>query len=307
MRSKCTVMATVLITSFTATALAMLFISLGNLAHATPDPAAPQLLLTEIAVTPTEGEFIEIHNPTDQIITLTDVYLTDATNAGTGNYYYNIVIGTSAGGAGGGGSDFHARFPTGATIGSGEYQTIALRGSASFSTTYGLAPTYELSEADSIPDAIPDMLEALPGSIGGQAGLTDSGEAVILYFWDGTSDLVTDLDYIVWGDKAEAVDKTGVSIDGPDDDNIPGTYLADTTIDFQDVLGTGNPLHTSTTSVQRKDLAEGVETHSGGNGAAGDDETSEDLSNTWCEAAPSSNTTTNCRDTPTIYLPFISR
>lgn len=300
MGSNRTVMATVLIISFTATALAMLFIGLGNLAHATPDPAAPQLLLTEIVVTPTEGEFIEIHNPTGQIITLTDVYLTDATNAGTGNYYYNIVTGASAGGAGGGGSDFHARFPPEATIGPGEYQTIALRGSANFSTTYGLAPTYELSEDESTPDAIPDMLEVLPGSIGGQAGLTDSGEVVILYFWDGTSDLVTDLDYVVWGDKAEAVDKTGVSIDGPDEDDIPGTYLADTAIDFQDVLGTGNPLHTSITSVQRKDLAEGTETRTGGNGAAGDDETSEDLSNTWCKAAPSPNAATSCRDTPTI-------
>lgn len=298
MRSKRTVIATVLMTSITA--LVLLFIGLDNLAHTTPDPAAPQLLLTEIVVTPTEGELIEIHNPTGQIITLTDVYLTDATNAGTGNYYYNIVIGASAGGAGGGGSDFHARFPPGATIGPGEYQTIALRGSANFSTTYGLVPTYELSEDDSTPDAIPDMVEALPGSIGGQAGLTDSGEVVILYFWDGTSDLVTDLDYIVWGDKAEAVDKTNVSIDGPDDDDIPSTYLADTGINFQDVLGTGNPLHTSITSVQRKDLAEGTETRSGGNGAAGDDETSEDLSNTWCEAAPSPKAATNCRDTPTI-------
>ncbi len=305
MRSNRTIMATVLITSFTA--LAMLFIGLGNLAHATPDPAAPQLLLTEIVVTPTEGESIEIHNPTGQIITLTDVYLTDATNAGTSNYYYNIVIGASAGGAGGGGSDFHARFPPGAMIGPGEYQTIALRGSANFSTTYGLAPTYELSEADSTPDAIPDMLEALPGSIGGRAGLTDSGEVVILYFWDGTSDLVTDLDYILWGDKAEAVDKTSISIDGPDDDNTPSTYLADTPIGLQDILGSDSPLHTSITSIQRKDLGEGAETRTGGNGAGGNDETSEDLSNTWCEAAPSPNAATNCHDTLTIYLPFISR
>jgi len=29
-----------------------------------PDPAAPEVLLTEIVVTPTAGEFIEIYNPT---------------------------------------------------------------------------------------------------------------------------------------------------------------------------------------------------------------------------------------------------
>ena len=75
------------------------------------------LLLSEIVVTPTEGEFVEIHNPTGSTIDLSDVYLTDATFAGGGTFYYNIVTGTNAGG--GGFSDFHARFPDGASIGPG--------------------------------------------------------------------------------------------------------------------------------------------------------------------------------------------
>ena len=298
MRRKLILLATMLMTSITAVTLLLIGLG-GRPAHAAPDPAAPQLLLTEIVVNPTPREFIEIYNPTDQLITLTNVYLTDATDASRDYYYYNIVTGDGAGGAGFGGSDFHARFPATAVIGPGEYQTIALKGSVSFSTTYDILPTYELSD-DSAPDLVLDMVEALTDSIGSQAGLTDSGEVVILYYWDGNSDLVTDLDYVLWGAKKEAVDKTGVSKDGPDSDTTPSNYLADTITPTQAILGSGSTPHASGTSVQRKDLSEGAELKTGGNGAGGHDETSENLGQTWCQAAPSPNAATNCRDTPTI-------
>ncbi len=248
-------------------------------------PGDPTLLLSEIAVTPTDGEFIEIHNPTDHTIDLSDVYLTDATYAPGGVYYYNIVTGANAGGGGYG--DFHARFPDGATIAPGEYQTVAIAGSDAFEATYGVAPTYELYEDGGSADAIPDMREALPGSINGQGALTNSGEVVVLYQWDGQSDLVQDLDYAVWGDKAEAVSKTGVSIDGPDAGSETSAYQADTAIGDQDVIATG--AHASGASWQRIDMTEGAEHQTGGNGATGHDETSEDLSNTWAEDAPSPN------------------
>jgi predicted extracellular nuclease len=244
-----------------------------------PQPA-PDLLLSEIVVTPTAGEFIEIYNPTAANIDLSDVYLTDATFAGGGTYYYNIVTGTNAGG--GGFSDFHARFPDGAAIAPGEFQTIAIAGSDSFFSAYGFDPTYELFE-DGAPDAVPDMREALPGSINGQGGLTNGGEVVVLYTWDGASDLVQDIDYAVWGDKDEAVDKTGVSVDGPDGDAVATAYLADTAIPIQDVVSSGG--HASGDSFTRVDFTEGAETQSGGNGLTGSDETSEDLSVTWAQAA----------------------
>ena len=57
-----------------------------------------QLLLSEIVVKPYGGEFIEIYNPGASPVDLTDVYLTDATYAGGGTYYYNIVTGGNAGG-----------------------------------------------------------------------------------------------------------------------------------------------------------------------------------------------------------------
>ena len=245
-----------------------------------PEPVA-DVLLSEIVVTPTGGEFVEIHNPTSAVVDLSDVYLTDATFAGGGVYYYKIVTGTDAGGGGFG--DFHARFPDGASIAAGEFQTVALAGSAGFFAEYGIDPTYELYE-DGAADAIADMREALPGSINGQGGLSNSGEVVILYEWDGESDLVQDIDYVVWGDKAEAVDKNGVGIDGPDADGDMSFYPAETTIALQDVVATGS--HAGGQSFQRIDFTEGAEAQSGGSGVAGDDETSEDLSVTWTQAVP---------------------
>jgi predicted extracellular nuclease len=247
-----------------------------------PPPTADRLLLTELVVTPTAGEYVEIHNPNAFPVDLSDYYLTDATFAPGGVFYYNVVTGANAGG--GGFSDFHARFPDGATIGAGEFQTVALAGSAAFTATYGSAPTYELYEDDPAPDAVPDLREALPGSISGQGGLTNSGEVAVLYFWDGASDLVTDVDYVLWGDKDEAVDKTGVLIDGPDAGADDSAYLPDTPVSLQDVVLPG--AHPSGAAFVRIDFAEGAELGSGGNGVGGSDETSEDLSVTWGVAAP---------------------
>ena len=127
-------------------------------------------------------------------------------------------------------------------------------------------------------------VEATTGSINNQGGLTNGGEVVVLYYWNGQSDLVTDLDYAVWGDKDEAVDKTGVAIDGPDADSDTSAYLNDTAIASQDVIDTG--AHSGGNSWQRDDLTEGTEVKTGGNGAEGHDETSENLSTTWCEFTP---------------------
>jgi hypothetical protein len=243
---------------------------------------ADHILLTEIIVTPTEGEAIEIFNPTSSSVDLSDYYLYDATFAGNDQYYYNIV---NDGATGGGGTffDFHARFPDGAMIGPGEYQTVALDGSDAFSSVYGVEPTYELAEDASSADGIPDMREATSGSISDLGrGLTNSGEVVVLYTWDGSSDLVQDVDYVVWGDKAEAISKDGVSTDGPDQDTNSSSYNAETSIENQEVLGMDG--HESGNSFQRQDLTEGAETSSGGNGITGNDEMSEDFSNTWVES-----------------------
>lgn len=237
------------------------------------------LLITEFVVTPTAGEFIEIYNPGPDSVDLTNYYITDGTHAGSGTYYYNIVTGASSGGGSFG--DWHARFPAGAKIGPGEYQTISLSGNGNFLTTYGVEPTYELFEDNAGTD-VPDMLEATPGSINGQGGLTNDGEFIVLFYWDGASDLVQDIDYLVYGDKNEAVDKTGVEIDGPDAGTETSTYQNDTPIDDQTVVNVENDddehPHDGGSSAQRVLPVEDVETWTGGNGMTGHDETSENTS-----------------------------
>jgi hypothetical protein len=246
--------------------------------------AQDHLLITEFAIEPTVGEFIEIHNPTEAPIDLSNYYLSDATFSGGNQYYYNTVTGLTTAGGGGGGSfaDFNARFPAGATIGPDEFQIIALNGSANFTTTYGVPPTYELYEDGAAADAIPDMLEATTGSINRQGGLSNDGEVLVLFHWNGQSDLVQDVDYVVWGDKVEAVSKTGISIDGPDADSTPSAYLADTAIPEQFVVNADNDAdanpHNPGATAQRKLDVEDLETWTGGNGLTGHDETSENTS-----------------------------
>lgn len=252
--------------------------------------AQNHLLISEFVVSPTAGEFIEIYNPTGSTLDLSDYYITDATNPDSGFYYYNIVTGSNAGG--GQAADFHARFPDGAAISPGEYQTLAMNGTGFINTYPGKQPTYELYNTNA---SIPDMREALPGLINGQGGLSNDGEAIIFYTWDGQSDLVQDGDYAVWGDKREAVDKTGVSIDGPDPGSTPSTYLNDTPIPLQISISPGLP-HGNGESVQRFSPEEYEEIQSGGNGITGDDETSENLALSFKagpatpnEGAPASN------------------
>ncbi len=248
-----------------------------------------KLLITEIVVTPTEGEFIEIYNPGAGDVELTNYYLTDATFQGGNTYYYQIVEGAGGGGAFG---DFHSRFPDGAMIAAGEYQTIALSGDSSFFATHGVLPTYELWEdSTDFANDVPNMLEAFSGSIGGQGGLTNGDEVVILYNWDGESDLVTDIDYLLYNSGSpvannEFVDKTGVMIDGPDIDSDSSMYAPDTPGASQ-MSALNNSVGFS---VQRIDMSEGAQSSAGGNGLDGRDETSEDLNNTFVNnTAPTPN------------------
>ena len=249
----------------------------------------PKILISEFVLSPSEAEFIEIYNPNLDPVDLSDYYLTDATFAAGNYYYYNIVQDTLYGGGSIPG-DFHARFPDGAVIQSGEYQTIAMNG-IEFVNYYNVQPTYELFDTDI---SIPDMREARPGSINNQGGFVDSDEVIIVYYWDGLSDLVRDADYVIYDDDGqvpnEAVDKTGVSIDGPDPDTLQSTYLPDTPISNQvSALSPENGY-----SSHRIDFTEGNQIMGGGNGVTGADETSEDLNNTFTtNSLPSPNAAWN--------------
>ncbi len=243
------------------------------------------LLISEIVVGPTAGqEFVEIFNSGNSSVNLSNVYLTDATFSPDNRFYYYITngalptMGATFNGGGGSFQDFHARFPSGSMIAAGQYQTIALNGAVDFVTNYSQNPTYELYENGA--SAVPDMLEALSGSINLQGGLSN-GEVLVLYSWNGLTDDVQDIDYAVWGDKNEAVDKSGITVG-------VHTYLADTSIGSQAVISTS--AHVDGMSWQRNlTLDEGIETQVGGNGFNGSDETSEDLNNTFYEGSPTPN------------------
>jgi hypothetical protein len=219
---------------------------------------ANHLLISEIVVSPTECEYIEIYNPTAQIVDLEDVYLADVAN------YYTVTSGPVAVAS----SDFVAHFPAGATIGPHEFVVVSTQDSndtSPWTDCPGLIPDFDLDPTDS---GAPDLM----GNIGGQVTLTSDAEVIVLFSWDGTAAIVDDLDYLLYGDSGDAVDKTGVAGYQPDTDPLFQT--------FPDVHGLGQSLH-------RCDTAESTETKTGGNGVDGHDETSEDLASAFVLATPS--------------------
>jgi hypothetical protein len=230
------------------------------------------LLVTEFVVTPTNGEFIEIFNPTSATVDLSQYYLTDDIAPNKIDY---VKVVNGAGALSLSIADFLVKFPDGANIAPGETQTIAFMDTA-FARTYSKSANYEVTSSN---DAVPNMVEISikPGT----GFLTNGSETIVLFAWDGASDLVQDVDYLVWGNKGTAVDKSGLAIDGPDADSDVSTYQNDTAVANQSVVNTDNDAdpdpHDFGDSAQRVTLEVG-ETLTGGNGITGHDETSENLS-----------------------------
>jgi len=266
-----------------------------------PAQDADHLLLSEVVVVtraqnlPLFGSpFIEVVNPTAEAVALDDVYLSTAQDVALGKFYWNIVKGEDQGGGTSG--NFHARFPVGASIAAGDTVVVSINGSGEFQQAYGYLPDFELFEDGLVPDLVADMREAFSGSIG--AGLGNPGnntpalasssgasDSIVLYRWDGLSDLVEDLDYLCYGTSTNVrVSKTGVSIDGPDDDDTPSTYASDTALAAQVSAGA---VHTFGGALARVSAVESSEPQSGGNGATGHDETGEDLATSWAVTAQS--------------------
>jgi len=250
--------------------LPRLLLALTLASPACTQAAAEKLLLASVNVSPDAAEAIEIHNPGGQAIALGQYYLADFET------YYNVKLGTIQAGG-----DFVVRFPS-VSIPAGASRIVALRGATAFQTQFGRAPDFEMLIFGS-PDnlAVPNMVEPYLGSVGITAGLTNAGEPVVLFHWDGASNLVTDVDYIFYGADTVTnppVDKTGVVVNG-------STYQPDTAdADSRHApLGTGAVVITC-----RTDFAETGQTATGSNGIGGRDETSENASVTWtgCTVPP---------------------
>ncbi len=238
------------------------------------------LLLTEVCVNPTLREFVEIYNPTAATLDLSTYYLTDGGDDPVGGLpwrYWDVVLGAGAIRT----WDFVVRFPAGATLAAGARATVAMGSAQTFFAPYGRNPTYEICPGAPDEPTVPNMVPAWVGAACGTSGaLGNSYETLILFRWDGAGDLVQDVDIFQWGSTTEALNKAGISRDGPDPGTTTSTYLADTAIASQAAF-TPAPHPSTTGSFDRRDLAETGERISGGNGITGHDETSENWLTTW--------------------------
>jgi len=218
------------------------------------------LLLTEVVLAPSAGEFIEIANPNAQAVDLSTYYVADA------GLYFRIPGGPPVLDP----ADFIARFPAGASIPGKGVVTVALDTAANFTATYpGVTPTYALAGGTMTTIAS-----------NGVPSLTNGGELVVLFRWDGTSDLVRDVDILLAGVPSAGntlVDKSGVALDGPDADILTTAYKTDAR-----TLSAQASAPASNRSTKRTAPESGHELQSGaGNGLTGDDETSENTAMTW--------------------------
>ena len=233
------------------------------------------VLISEIGVAPAGGEFIEVYNPTNAEVDLTDYYRSD-----------NSVYWTFAAGQAWNpptdneGTDFLARFPKGTKLPAGGVVVIAT--DPTYKDTFGACPDFTLKGAF---DGCQTLAMNAPadGAIGTVAGLSNSREMVVLFKWDGdTSHNLEDVDYVTWGadfEDATRVDKSG-----------QGSYVADTARASQKAAAAPK----ATESIERCKLDSG-EKLSGGNGITGHDETSEDLAASFSvQAAPSPGQKNGC-------------
>jgi hypothetical protein len=232
--------------------------------------AQVHLLLTEAVVTPTSDEYLEIYNPTGAPVDLTNYYLSDDED-------YALYPGTFGAGPAPviGSSDFIVQFPPGAIINPGQVVVVAFDG-ALFLITFAVLAVLADYEIKATDPATPDML---PSNLGATAGLTNSGENACLFYWDGLTDLVSDVDMVNIGTPSstnEIGNKTGVAVDGPDGDTTPTPYLPDAYTMPKQPSDPGFGFST------KRVILEGAnEVNTGGNGITGHDETTENIIVTW--------------------------
>ena len=224
--------------------------------------AQDHVVVSEIVLQPgsssaSNAEYIKLYNPTDNAIDLSDYYLTDATDTANQKFYYNLPSESNY--WSGSGSDFIARFPQGYSLPAKGEIIIAATTTAAYQGYYGSAPDLAIKD---------DLRHAIDGQTtkgGAPAYLDNSAETLVLFYWDGSSTTVKDVDYVIWGSLLCAVDKSGVA-----------GYQNDTPVAQQ----TFAPTHTDGFKLQRVS-DEGAEPSSGGNGITGHDETGENLNVTW--------------------------
>ncbi len=231
---------------------------------------APHLLISEIRNRDSGREFIEIYNPGDSAVSLDNYYLAD------NGAYINLSVAVLTPDAFrlAQGADFVVRFPPNNTIMSKGVVVVGI-GLKVIADVPPITAQFHIVADNAVAMGV-EMLTAYPGSIRGVPTLTNPGEGVILFYWDGISNLVSDVDIVVAGNN-------------PESDNLPpnktGQLVVGTSSTYAPDLGLFPPssdILRDEESYQRIALENDSETQDGnGNGITGHDETSEDTTITW--------------------------
>ncbi len=169
-------------------------------------------------------EFIEIYNPALTAVDLSRYYLADVNGYSALPMTGKIDVAASL-------TDFAFRFPAGATIGPGEARVVAVL-AGSYKRGVGRDADYAMFTAGNGSTAVP-MVDVMKNKSVGYPGygmLSNTGEFVWLFYWDGACDLVTDVDLVSWGapsgSNAPSL-KVSMCQDGGDWGTAPTCYAAD--------------------------------------------------------------------------------
>jgi len=217
------------------------------------------IIFSRVTITPTEAEMVAIYNPADTSINLLNYYLTDAEKPSTSKHYYNLPSGQDF--WSGSVSDFIVRFPD-IDILPNDTLYIGLHDIGDFNNYYNSDP--DLTLWDNMLSIGDDNTLPFNSSFN---VLGENYEMLMLFYWDGVSDQVEDVDYFLWGDTTYAVNKSGI-------DN----YLNDTPLitQYENLIRA----HGEDSTFVRNGFIEEGEI-SPGNGITGDDETSEIFHQSW--------------------------
>lgn len=244
-------------------------------------PAGAHPLITEVGYdtvdeTSPTSEFVEVLNPDAAALSLADIWLVGDEDA----YPYLVNGAVSPLTL----TNFIYRFPA-IILGSGETAVVCQdsdaflaehfpgTGLAGFLAQPGGQTLLEVTQ-DGPADGVPDMIH-WGSNPAGTLSMANNGECVGLVRWDGASDRVLDHDWVCWLTTNAIPNKDvdyPLGIDGPDADHEPSFFAEDR------ANGIPAPDAPQGASIHRTALAEQDEITTGGNGAGGHDETSENWS-----------------------------
>ena len=158
---------------------------------------ADHIIFSRITTTPNDAEMVSITNPTSFAINLSNYYLSDENTS-----YYKLP--SNEGYWSGSNSKFVAKFPD-IDIAPNQTLTIGLHDAISFKNYYSVDPDITLQE-----NMLSVDVDGSDSTIGSSSNLLiDNYESLILFYWDGSSSIIQDVDYFVWGFAQAGVDKTG--------------------------------------------------------------------------------------------------